>query len=158
MTQPRTHIQSPTDILAVDPGLMTGAMLITRAETPDYKLHAQLGFKEFAEFLDNVSCFLRVIVVERYIISLDTIKKSRQSDALEVIGMLRYFSVTEDIPIVYQTAAQAKRMISDESLRNVGWYTRGLEHGNDAARHMLFYYLKQGWAKAEGDEGKLVLL
>jgi hypothetical protein len=136
---------------------MTGVMLIDRGHSASFPLHAQLPFNEMCSFLDNTSFQLKQIVVERYIITPETAKKSQQPDALEVIGMLRYFSVTEHIPMQYQTSAQAKRMITDERLKEVGWYTKGLEHGNDAARHMLFYYLKQGWAAATYD-GKLFLL
>ena len=83
----RPHRSSGNSILAVDPGGTTGWMLWDSGLL-DW---GEDGREEFYATLGGLVDFeLDAIVCERYTISSNTLKKTRQHDALELIGVLRH--------------------------------------------------------------------
>jgi len=82
------------------------------------------------------------VATERYTITAETLRKSRQTDALEVIGWLRGMCTVHSKPFKLQAPGDAKRFSSDARLEMIGWLKRPLakwDHANDAARHLLLY-------------------
>jgi hypothetical protein len=79
------------------------------------------------------------LVIEKFTITNETAKKSRQYDALNIIGVFRHYSYMSDWPLTLQSPGSAKKLGTDDRLKDLGWYTPGKGHANDAARHLLLY-------------------
>ncbi len=129
-------------LLSVDPGLTTGWM------TLDEDRFAQHGQDDFPTFVQRAYSltysYPACIIVERYTITAETLKKSRQHTALEVIGYLKGIAGLRYIPVLFQSPSDAKRLATDERLKEIGWWTPGADHANDAARHMFLYKVQCG--------------
>ena len=133
-------------ILAVDPGGTTGWILWSNENgnsvfaNPCIDAWGECDRENFYEVLDDMSSTdLAVIVCERYTITGNTLKKSRQYDALELIGMLRHESWVRGIPFVLQ--AQNPKFSTNARLKACGLYVKG-DHGRSAARQLLLYLVK----------------
>ena len=63
----------------------------------------------------------------------------------EYIGVTKLFGRERNIPVKLQTAGLAKKFVPDKGpdankkLKAMGWYTPGMKHANDAARHLAYY-------------------
>lgn len=131
-------------IVGVDPGGTTG---IAYGDTPADAVVLQLEWAEaqiwlYRQALRSTPEAPVVFACERYAITVQTIKKARQYEALYVIGglelcagLFKYASLT------LQTPAEAKALVTDTKLERMDLYerTKGLEHGRDALRHHVFY-------------------
>lgn len=85
------------------------------------------------------------IVVESFVITQATLKKSRQMEPIEFIGVARYLTQTyTKRELVLQSPSEAKAFSTDEKLKHIGWWNAGNVHANDASRHLLLYLLKTG--------------
>jgi hypothetical protein len=126
-----------TTVLAVDPGLMSGWAY----HHEDGHRAGQLEFDEMmgvAEFLEP-----DVFVCERYTVTAETLRKSRQTTALEIIGCLRWLAHKRGVPFVLQSPADAKRFATNKKLEAAGWLLpSSQDHANDALRHLLLYRVK----------------
>lgn len=134
-------------VLAVDPGGTTGWASL------DPTGNFQSG--EVRDWLNWCSHVWRLlsteeytVVVERYTVTTETAKKTRQYDALEIIGVLRWLCHLTGSPFVMQTPSQAKSFGTDRKLHRIGWFLRGRGHANDAARHLLCYAVTHGLVDA----------
>lgn len=134
-------------VCAFDPGLTCGWATYG---FPD-GVHAS-GQGELDEVLDRAEAFLRSariarydlhVVCEAYVVTANTLKKSRQNWSLEGIGVLRYLARINGAAFELQTPADAKSFATDEKLKAVSWHRRGQDHANDASRHLLLYCLKK---------------
>lgn len=132
-------------VLAVDPGKTTGFALWS-ALKPSEAVISQAENDVFLPYADRLMTAHGpelLIVCEAYIISPETLKKSRQTDPLEVIGVLRYLAFRHGSTFApLQKAADAKTVVPNDRLRTLGWYERGADHGRDAARHLALWLLK----------------
>ncbi len=139
-------------VIAVDPGGTTG--LVRWQDVTDiYEAH-QLTWEDTVRLVhgwlvhaDEADFFQTTIVVERYTITMQTLKKSRQYEALYCIGgLLTLALLHEGVDVVLQTPAEAKGLASDDTLRRLGWYdaVRGKEHARDALRHLVLFLVKTG--------------
>lgn len=132
-------------ILAVDPGKCTGWATWTLDGPVTVSQAENDVFLPFADALMESLGDDLVIVCEAYIISADTLRKSRQTWSLEVIGALRYLAHKHGCEFApLQRASDAKNVVPDDRLRDLGLYERGKEHGRDAARHLVLYLMKVG--------------
>jgi len=131
-------------ILAVDPGGTTGVAIwrphygiFTALQVPN----GRLGFFEWFDSCDWAaqSKVDLAIVCEDFIIGAHTLKKTLQVDPLRIIGYLEGWSHILDVPFKLQAPATGKGFGTDTKLKHVGWYTPGLPHATDAARHLLTY-------------------
>lgn len=130
-------------VLAVDPGKTTGLAWWLDGRDP-YVEEA-----EMIPLLSGVETSLMsrrgtLIVCERYVIGPQTLRKSRQTWSLEIIGALRYLAAKWGAEFVLQDAAGAKRLVPDRALKALGWWAVGKEHGRDALRHLAFRLLQDG--------------
>jgi hypothetical protein len=126
-------------ILAVDPGGTTGWAswndgVVEWGQIPGGVMGARSRLVELVGYVD-------VLLIERYTIGERTVKFSRQSDALEITGGLKWTLGVGDL--VMQQPRDAKRLFTDERLRSLGWWARGEEHARDALRHLGFYLAKK---------------
>lgn len=84
------------------------------------------------------------LVSESFVITANTIKKSRENWSLEFIGVLRWLAMRyTDRELILQSPGSAKSFSSDARLEAIGWRQKGKVHANDAARHMLVYLVNQ---------------
>lgn len=135
-------------VLAVDPGGTTGwASGYYKGVYPEFHSGEVRDWMEWCARVHSILMagdFDWTVVVERYTVTSETAKKTRQYDALEIIGVLRYLCHLTETPFVMQTPAEAKAFATDRKLHHMGWFTRGRGHANDAARHLLVYTAKAG--------------
>ena len=126
-------------ILAADPGGTTGWMVW--ADDSTMVIDWGEGDPESVYLLlkDLNDYHLDVIVCERYDVTANTLKKSRQYDALELIGVLRHEAWRRGIPFVLQP--QNPPFCTNGRLKLTGLYVRG-DHGRSAARQLLLYLTK----------------
>lgn len=134
--------------LAVDPGGTTGYAWAWMALNENLQVSADQDLP--LPFLDTVNTWIggnreAEIVVERYTITQRTIKLTRQADALEVTGALRYLAhAYGGRKIILQNPADAMRLFTNDRLKKLGWYVPGKEHANDALRHLGYRLAQRG--------------
>ncbi len=136
-------------ILAVDPGKATGLAWAT-----DYQLQAgtppsvdSLGWHDAMDWVWEHRQVWDVIVCESYLITAQTLRKTRSSQnwAMEQIGILRWLAERQlHVAFVLQTPGNAKAFSTDAKLRWLDWWQAGPDHQMDAARHLLLYCIEQG--------------
>lgn len=137
-------------LLAIDPGLITG-WFYYHEDTHQWE-SGQSTFEDMAMRLENMAHGCSTFVVEKYTITTETAKKSRQHDALEVTGMVRYFAWAEHATFVNDiTPSVSMNLASDDRLKDIGWYTRGKIHANDAARQMFTHFIRKGYITFDED-------
>lgn len=134
--------------MAVDPGGTTGYAWAERV-AGEVKVYAwqdpPMDFLEWAHghiasAHPDLEC-----VVERYTITQRTIKLSRQTDALEVTGALRYLMhAYRQSNIIQQNPSDVMRLFTNKRLKKLGWYVPGKEHANDALRHLGYRLAQRG--------------
>lgn len=133
-------------VMGIDPGLTTGWFLYR----PDGL--AALGRPQLTHLAGQTAgrhAFYRdfdtivgagaplIVVIEKFTINAVTAKNSPQYDPLYIIGAVDRQCEKLGIPFHCQTPSEAKSFADDAKLKSVGWHTPGLDHGNDAARHVL---------------------
>jgi hypothetical protein len=130
-------------IIGVDPGKVTGLVLyhgckiIEKASlsvdaTPPWVARRLDAIEERDP---NAKVFLGI---ERYNIGGNTVKMSRQPDALDVTGRLRNVARGRDnVAVRIFNASDAKALGSPKTLRRIGWWTPGHLHMSDAAAQAL---------------------
>ena len=136
--------------LAIDPGLTTG-WFYYHMDTHQWEA-GQDSFDGMAARLDLMAHGCEVFIVEKYTITSETAKKSRQTDALEVTGMVRYHALTENAKYVNDiTPSKSKTLATDDRLKAVGWWSPGKQHATDAARQMFVYFVSEGYITFDFD-------
>ena len=131
-----SDIRHITGVIAFDPGKLTGwAQIIDGTFTSGqdslwkvvnwFDLSLQRGSRP------TVFC-------EDFVITVQTAKKSRQTEALDGIGAIKFLTQKYDTVLIMQPPAKAKSFATDDKLETMGWYfpSKG-GHSNDAARHLL---------------------
>jgi hypothetical protein len=134
-------------ILAVDPGKTTGwAFKNTSEFQVKYAESMGIQFGEFKwfEFLDRYQAWMMeghidVTVCESFIITRETLKKTRQNWSLEAIGVMRFLSAQRGKEFVLQSPGEAKKFATNDKLKKIDWWPTGQDHAQDAARHLLTY-------------------
>lgn len=123
------------NILGIDPGKTVGIAHLHGTEFHSWQL-PRVDAEVHIQGIINQS--KRIIVVcERFIIGANTVKKSRQADAIELGAVIRKMC-TEHPHATYslQMSSDAKRRVPHRHLQLFGWYVRGQDHANDAASHV----------------------
>jgi hypothetical protein len=129
-------------IVAIDPGKMVGYAV--RADSIGF--HASQSDKwEFLTWADPVGWdeWFDVVIIERYIITPKTAKLSQQHDALDVLGVIRWWCHKADVPLLEYSAAEAKSFSTDAKLKAASMWTPGQDHACDAARHLMLYMVRE---------------
>lgn len=129
-------------IVAADPGLKCGIFWT------DGSKHGYIERDPYHAVLDIETRFLNdtwrsedtVLVLERYDITAGAGKMTRQYEALEIIGALRYLARKAGVECVMQARADRLR-VTNEMLDVIGWNVVSAEHAREAARHALVQYV-----------------
>ena len=131
--------------LALDPGKVTGWAIATDNildQTGEYEWGVFCG-----QLLDSLwvstenelrFCDVKIdeVVCERFLITERTLKVARQMEPLYTIGVVVAVCKWFGVPLVFQTATEAKQLVPDSRLRLMGWYVpKG--HARDAVRHLV---------------------
>lgn len=136
--------QQPKYLLAIDPGLDTGVIYMDIEDPMEpiiigsWELTPEEFYLMVEQILSEKGSDIRV-VIERFIISEATAKKSQQPWSLELIGVTRKECWKYGSMLVLQKPSD-KEFATNEKLRHVGfWHVGGEGHANDAFRHALVY-------------------
>lgn len=138
-----------TNILTIDPGTTTGfAIGWFNGQDASVPGAGQADFfpvlKIVEEQLKSISDL--VVVYERFVITARTAKLSQQTEALEVIGAVRWLCHAHGAkPPEPQPASAALKLVTDDRLRRLGWWRPGMVHANDALRHLALWMTVNGW-------------
>lgn len=141
-------------IMGVDPGGTTGIAVIdvewneSRYDAPpdahvfDTQIEASWGPGP-----DSVGAKLNSLIiqmepdllaVEKFIITQQTVRFTRQPDALWIIGGVRFLADITGIPVHMQPASLAKTTWDATRLKDTGWAkVVKQKHARDALRHAL---------------------
>ena len=131
-------------ILAVDPGKTTGCALWVRGSlmtTSEYQYPTQ--FLEFAEEITKRYGRDLVLVIEDFVITAGTAKKSPAPWSLKIIGALEWLAHKSDTRVVMQKVGDAKVFATNAKLRQLNLCPPG-DHERDACRHLLLYLTRKG--------------
>lgn len=132
-------------IITVDPGVTTGfgRAVLDQGQFTDVWFDQDT---DEGRFLGLVWDELRengqdtIIVCEAYIITAETLRKTRQTASLELIGALRWMASFHGAHFELQQPAQAKKLATDARLKAIGWWNKTTrDHANDAARHLFLW-------------------
>jgi hypothetical protein len=137
----------PDIVLAVDPGGTTGWAVwgsgaIEQQGQSDYDAFCTLVDGLFARCIDEGRP--THIIVEAYDITGETLRKSRQYEALYLIGVLKYIAHREGVELIISQRSN-KAFSTDDRLDAAHWLSRPkheLRHQNDAKRHLLTWLVR----------------
>jgi hypothetical protein len=124
-------------LLAVDPGLTTGWATVNLELGMSSVSAGQTPVDPFLDWTATLPLSSGLLIVERFTITQQTAKKSQQTDALEIIGVLKFLARRGGAQFELQTPAQAKKFCSDAQLRKLGLWKPGQDHARDALRHLV---------------------
>ncbi len=130
--------RSDVRVIGCDPGTRTGLALFHHDELTQVAV-------PFGEVEDVLRLWLAsevrtTVAIERFVITVNTGKKTQQTDALKVSGIIQNLvERTDHHRLVYQNMSDAKRLCPRELLRALGWWRTGKNatHMNDAAAHVF---------------------
>lgn len=130
-------------VLAIDPGGTTGMAAYTPGDFGFESWEIPGGLEGFAQWWlrgrqPGVVDSYDFVVIEKFTIMASTLKKTRQYDALEIIGLVKATSHVSGPPCLLQTPAQAKSFATDDKLKALKWFDSSPGgHKNDATRHLV---------------------
>jgi hypothetical protein len=123
-------------LIAVDPGKVCGYIVVNddggvyrQDEASPYETVAVIESLLWGQ--EHVD-----VIVERFIITPQTHKMTRQYDAIETIGALRYVCMKTPNNSFHLQPRDAKTRVKNATLKVLGWYmATNDQHANDAAKH-----------------------
>lgn len=145
MTRPR----NPRTVFAVgvDGGDSTGLSVI---RGDGLRIHGEQGPPSILDDFTVRFAFLShpgydvLVACERFVVTVETAKRSAQPTAQQVVGVVRQLCRLNDWPLYLQTPADAKTIVPNSLLTDLGLKLRGRDVGrhdaddaNDATRHAL---------------------
>jgi len=127
-------------IIAVDPGNVTGLAWVKLAKGNHQYFDAiELPMIVAAKMLEDRLAGngeRKIVAVEQYTVNNNTVKHSRQYDALEMIGIARYLCNKYGAEFRMQAPA-ARNLCQDGGLKKMNWYRASPDkHMVDAAKHL----------------------
>jgi hypothetical protein len=147
----------PITVLSVDPGITTGYCLATVDRTTiDLWPHQEkYDVAPFYSQLDKHG--------PDHIILEDFEYRKSQRDGLilfsvQLIGVTRLWGKWKTVPVTMQSAAKGKGFYSNDQLKLVGAYKRGIPHAMDATRHLMHWLtFGAGFQYADPDKATITL-
>lgn len=134
-----------SQIVAWDPGLVTGVCIWENDDVEGFQCtFRQVGDLLLALSAPDVMQKDAVVVCESFTINNQTARNSQAPWSLEVIGLIRYFSMVQHLEIFFQQPSAAKRLITDDVIKRAGLWKKGAPHQMDATRHMMLYDITSG--------------
>lgn len=133
-----------SQFIGCDPGKITGLARLDTREDHD------AGLTRVAVPVDQVEDVLRLwltphvvtyVGIERFVITRETARKTQQTDALKVSGIVENLVGRSDglHAVTYQNMSDAKRLATPRLLKALGWWATGRHsrHMNDAATQVF---------------------
>lgn len=145
-------------IVGVDPGKTTGLCVLSATTPLDARVlfHAQVPVEDmprtFSALLDAFE--VDYVALERFTISGETVKKSRTSAPMDVIGGVKFLCQLHDpeVEVVQQSRSDAKTAYPPERLAELGILVQGT-HARDAAKHaMLSLHTRHNHLQTRSEE------
>lgn len=131
-------------LIGVDPGLATGLCVIDISDmdnpTPleSFELTNSEFYDKMDELIERYGNNLE-IVVENYIVTEATAKKTPQPYSLQLKGVCLYLGHKHGINVTVQDPSR-KSFATNDKLRKVGfWVKNSNGHDNDAYRHAMVW-------------------
>ena len=140
-------------VYSLDPGLKSGVSVLELepGQEPVVKWTAEQDVPEvIPTFRGILNQYPHLeVVCERFVITVQTAKKSPQGWSLEIIGSLkqtmRDFGRSEE-EIFFQKPSDAMNLFPNPALKKLGyWHKGGAGHALDSLRHGLTYLSGNGW-------------
>jgi len=144
VSQNQSQDNIPKKLLSIDPGETTGWALFEKGKLTQ---HGHLDIKKdglkiinetfvFRDFIDHM-------VIEDYKVYPKNLKDHSLSALVtpRLIGSFEYFAMLHFIPITYQMAGTAKGFVTDDKLKQWGYWIVGEKHSRDAIRHGCYWLL-----------------
>lgn len=132
-------------LLSIDPGLMTGMCLIDLSDpdTPVVVWSVELTIIQFWTVIEGYIDRDDVhIVIERFVITEETAKKSEAPWSMELIGNVKFLCWKYSRECDLQSPSQ-KTFATNDKLRAVDfWHVGGDGHANDALRHAMIWIVE----------------
>lgn len=141
--------------MGVDPGKVTGVAMIHYSSSSDifdtfyaFELPAMKAAKEIDCLIaDNYES--GHLECEAYTVNSNTVKHARQYDALEMIGVCRFLTMSNGWDFHLQSPG-SRKIVTVEALDRLGWHKPSKDkHMEDAAKHMTVACMRMGILKAE---------
>ena len=133
-------------LLAIDPGLLTGVCLVDLIDpnNPVKVWAAEVTLEQFHEAIEAwVKADDTHILIEKYLITQETVKKGEAPWSLELIGVVKHYCYFAKKELAIQTPDERK-FATSEILQSVGfWHVGGEGHANDAFRHALVWIVNR---------------
>lgn len=136
-------------VYAFDPGKTTGwAHISVNGDGLSLFRSGQADHFEIGDMFQNFQVHHNAVVspdIEIIFVSETyqfTPGKSPAPWSLETIGLIRYWANYYNIPLMEQMPSEAKSLITNEVLKRAELWTPGQQHACDAARHALYYLIK----------------
>lgn len=152
-----TKQESKKYLLAIDPGLLTGMALIdvTDSMNPFPVWSSEEDVRNFYKLTEETvikyqNCL--EVVIEKFIITPETAKKSQAPWSLKGWGAVEMVCMKFGVMLTVQTPSDAKNFVPEDNkmLHHIGWWHVGGDgHANDAFRHAIKYHADGNpkWAK-----------
>jgi len=145
----------PRTLVCLDPGLKSGCAVVYVSQSSLVLMEsAENTVQETWEWLENTvndsHSGITEVVCESFIITPETGKKTQSPWSLRLLGVAHYLSEKNGVPYVEQTPSQAKRLVTNQMIKDAGvWHRGGAGHANDAIRHGMYRAIQLGW-KGDG--------
>lgn len=137
-------------ILALDPGGMSGLALVKR-DGPEVVRTGEEDYVGTIRFIQQVLIEYGPdqvdLVCEEFLITVETAKKTQQTDALELKGAMKTLALLYGGgPVVMQRPGDSMKTFNNKQLRAVNlWHVGGAGHAKEALRHVLLYLVRTGF-------------
>ncbi len=138
----------PNYLLALDPGETTGFAIFNKLslvrEGQIRTIEGDIIFwDEIERLIVNSEFSIDCIVCENYRIYQHKLARHSYSPVmtLRLIGGIDYLARKLHISIYYQMATQAKGFVTDEKLKQWGFWLPNKRHSRDAIRHACYFLL-----------------
>lgn len=142
-----------TTVIAIDPGVSTG-LVIAHIEDDEFVRVSHFSQSSCSDYTDTAKWLIDLINIENQEYLDNAIVVSEQFDLrpsnkfltdltpVKINAILEYHYPD----MVLQTPAQAKGLVKDSVLKNLGWWLTGKDVGQkdandvrDALRHLVYY-------------------
>ena len=126
-------------IIGVDPGKTTGLAWLDNKTFYSTDYNALSACDKIFELITTYDGKV-IVAVEPYNITRQTIKFTRQYDALEVIGTCKWMSYKYGAEFILQAASAAQPAGNVDLLKQLGWWVSSKDHCNKAASQVVLAY------------------
>jgi hypothetical protein len=140
-------------VMSIDPGLATGYSLLKRND-PDPPKLIETGEADWRNTYKWIDKWLELlggqnvdVVVERFIITAATAKKTQAPYSLEGIGQARMLADIHGAgELIMQTSSNAESFTTSKQLKAIGlWHKGGEGHANLSLHHAVLYLANTGY-------------